>query len=250
MEFIDISTDSGIATVRINRPKVNALNERLIDELSGAFRDMSGDTETKAVVLTGEGSFFSFGFDIPELIDYEKGSFHKFVSKFSMLVRDVFMYPKPVTAALNGHTVAGGCILAIACDLRVMSQGKAKIALNELTFGSTVFTSIVEMLRYTVGSANAQRLLYSGKMNTAEEALALGLVDEIRPAEEVLEAATNFASGLSSLNADAFRSVKKLLRKTAYERMQAEEGRAVSEFVDIWYSQETRRNLKKIEIRG
>ena len=87
-------------------------------------------------------------------------------------------------------------------------------------------------------------------MNTAEEALALGLVDEIRPAEEVLDAATNFASGLSSLNADAFKSVKMLLRKTAYERMEAEEERAVSEFVDIWYSEKTRENLKKIEIRG
>jgi 3,2-trans-enoyl-CoA isomerase len=250
MEFIDISTDSGIATVRINRPKVNALNEQMIDELSGAFRDMSGDTETRAVVLTGEGSFFSFGFDIPELIDYEKDSFHKFVTKFSRLVRDVFIYPKPMAAALNGHTVAGGCILAIACDMRVMAQGKAKIALNELTFGSTVFTSIVEMLRYTVGSANAQKLLYSGKMNAAEEALALGLVDEIRPPEEVPEAAVNLASGLCSLDSDAFKSVKTLLRKTAYERMEAEEERAVSEFVDIWYSEKTRRNLLKIEIRG
>jgi len=250
MEFIDISADSGIATVRINRPKVNALNEQLIDELAESFMILSGDTETRAVVLMGEGSFFSFGFDIPELIDYEKESFHKFVSKFSRLARDIFIYPKPVAAALNGHTVAGGCILALACDLRVMAEGKAKIALNELTFGSTAFTSIVEMLRYTVGPANAQKLLYSGKMNTAEEALAIGLVDEIRPAEEVLNAANNYMSGLSSLDADAFKSVKMLLRKTAYELIEAEEERAVSEFVDIWYSERTRRNLKKIEIRG
>ncbi len=184
MGFVDLSVDKGIATVTLDRPKVNALNEQVVDELASSFRELSADPSVGAVVLTGRGSFFSFGFDIPEFLDYPKESFLAYVMKFSKLVRDIFIFPKPVIAALNGHTVAGGCILTIACDRRVMVKGKAKIALNELTFGSTVFTSIVEMLRYIVGSRNAQNLLYSGKMQSAEEALALGLVDAVYSAEE------------------------------------------------------------------
>ena len=86
--------------------------------------------EVGAVVLTGQGSFFSFGFDVPGFMSYPKDSFERYVISYSELVKGIFMFPKPVIAALNGHTVAGGCVLAMACDYRVMVSGKAKIALK------------------------------------------------------------------------------------------------------------------------
>ncbi len=250
MEYVQLSVDDGIATVAINRPKVNAINEQVVSELRDAFGGLAQDKAIKAVILTGKGSFFSFGFDIPGFMEYSKEEFHRFVANFSDLVRCIFTYPKPVIAALNGHTVAGGCILAIACDRRVMITGKAKIALNELTIGATIFTSIAEILKFTVGPRNARELLYSGKMNSAEEALHLGLVDDAQSEEGFADAVLRSARDLAEKDGEAFGSLKMLLRKCALEIISKDEESSVSEFVDIWYSQSTREKLRKIEIRG
>lgn len=249
MGYTEIYNVKGTTTVTLNRPKVNALNEPFVDELKTVFGELRTDENTDTVILTGEGSFFSFGFDIPEFLDYKKEDFHEYVLKFSELVRDMFIFPKPVIAALNGHTVAGGCILALGCDYRVMAAGKAKIALNELTFGSTVFTSIVEMLRYAVGSRNSQYLLYTGKMHSAEEAMSLGLIDEVSSVEDLKSAAERTALEFAGRDKDAFVSVKKILRKPYLEKIEREERASIEEFVNIWYSEKTRENLEKIEIR-
>ncbi len=250
MEFVQLSVDDGVAKVAINRPKVNAINEQLVSELRDVFRELALDTQVKAVILTGRGSFFSFGFDIPGFMDYPKEAFHRFIMSFSDLVQRIFVFPKPVIAALNGHTVAGGCVLAIACDRRVMVGGKAKIALNELTLGASVFTSIAEILKYTVGPRKAELLLYTGKMNSAEDALTLGLVDKVVSGEDIDEAAVSAAHELSGWDVYAFGSVKRLLRKEVLDRIENHEKGSVSDFVDIWYSENTWEKLKKIEIRS
>lgn len=250
MEYVQLSIDDGIATVAINRPKVNAINERVVSELTDVFGELALDAQVKAVILTGRGSFFSFGFDIPGFMDYPREAFHRFIMSFSDLVQRIFVFPKPVIAALNGHTVAGGCVLAIACDRRVMVTGKAKIALNELTLGASVFTSIAEILKYTVGSRRAQLLLYTGKMNSAEEALTLGLVDKVVSVEDLNDAALGAAHELAGWDLFAFGSVKRLLRKGVLDIIERDEESTISEFVDIWYSENTWEKLKKIEIRG
>ncbi len=250
MDFVRVSTESGIATVAIDRPKVNAINEQVVSELRDVFLELAVDERVRAVILTGRGSFFSFGFDIPGFMDYPREEFHRFILSFSDLVQRIFVFPKPVIAALNGHAVAGGCVLAIACDRRVMATGKAKIALNELTLGASVFTSIAEILKYTVGPGKAQMLLYTGKMNSAEEALALGLVDKVVSAEEMNDAALAAAQELAGWDVLAFGSVKRLLRKEALDRIESHEKGSVSDFVDIWYSENTWEKLKKIEIRS
>ncbi len=248
MEYVQLSIDGGIATVVIDRPKVNAINEQVVSELRDVFRELALNEDVRAVILTGKGSFFSFGFDIPGFMDYTREAFYRFIMSFSDLVQRIFVFPKPVIAALNGHAVAGGCVLAIACDRRVMVGGKAKIALNELTLGASVFTSIAEILKYTVGSRNAQIILYTGKMNSAEEALAFGLVDKVVSEGDLNDAAVSAARELAGWDVFAFGSVKRLLRKEALDRIENHEKGSVSEFIDIWYSENTWEKLKKIEI--
>ncbi|HVY55795.1 MAG TPA: enoyl-CoA hydratase/isomerase family protein [Thermodesulfobacteriota bacterium] len=250
MDFVRVSTEGGIATVTIDRPKVNAINEQVVAELRDVFGDLALNAGVKAVILTAQGSFFSFGFDIPEFMGYTKDAFHRFVLGFSDLVQRIFVFPKPVVAALNGHTVAGGCVLAIACDKRIMITGKPKIALNELTIGASVFTSISEILKYAVGPRNAQSLLYTGRMISAEEALGLGLVDEAHPAGDFGDAVLASARGLAERSGEAFGTIKRLLRKHVIDAIEKDETNTVSDFVDIWYSPETREKLKKIEIRS
>ena len=248
MGFIESRRTRGIATLTMRRGKVNALNGAVVDALRGTLESLEGDPEAKAIILTGAGKFFSFGFDIPEFLSFSRESFTEFLATFTDLYRYVFSYPKPIVAALNGHAIAGGCMLALACDHRVMVSGKARIALNEIGFGSSVFAGSTEMLRFWAGSANATAVLYSGALYAAEEARALGLVHEVASEGGLMDAAGKVASDLASKHLPAFSGLKSLLRKGIAEEMLRREGDAIREFVEIWYSEPTWSNLKDIKI--
>jgi len=181
MDFVTSQKDDGISILTLNRGRVNALNGAVDDQLRALLETLESDREVRSVVFTGSGKSFSFGFDIPEFLSLTKEQFTDFLINFCDLYRYLFLYPKPVVAALNGHTIAGGCMLALACDYRVIVSGKAKISLNEIGFGSSVFAGSVEMLRFWAGNANAMHILYSGAMHPAEEAQRLGLVHEVDP---------------------------------------------------------------------
>ena len=250
MDFVCLSTNEGIAEVRLKRGKVNALNEPAVEEIDGCFHQIAADPEIKAVIFTGDGPFFSFGFDIPEFLSYSKESFLRFLTKFTNLYTYLFTYPKPLVAALNGHAVAGGCMLALACDYRVMVSGKAKISLNEITFGSSVFAGSVAMLKFLIGSKNAQAVLYDGAMYSARRPHNSGIIDRVSSDEEFWGVAREVARRLAAKDAAAFRSIKGLLRAPVANDMARKEQRSVQEFVDIWYSENTWRNLQAIKIRS
>jgi enoyl-CoA hydratase/carnithine racemase len=250
MSFVFSSKENDIATVILQRGKVNALNEPMVDELSETFYILEKDREAKSVIITGSGKFFSFGFDVPEFLPYSKSDFVSYLEKFTNFYTYLFQFPKPVVAALNGHTIAGGCMLATACDFRVMASGKGKISLNEITFGAPVFGGSAEMLRFCAGSRNAQSILYSGTMYSAEEALGLGLVDQVSSYDDLLENARKVARDLGAKDSSAFSSIKKILRKPVTEEMVKREKDYILEFADIWYSESTREKLKQIKIRS
>ena len=248
MNFVEVETNEGIATVVLSRGKVNALNGMVVDELRERLKALEVDQDLKALVLTGRGKFFSFGFDIPEFLSFTKAEFTNYLTNFTDLYTYLFLYPKPVVAALNGHTIAGGCMLALACDNRVMVAEKGRISLNEIAFGSSVFAGSTEMLRFWVGSANATKVLYSGAMYSAEEAMSLGLVQEVLTEANLMVQARRVASELASRHSPAFASIKSLLRKSIAEDMMKRERASIREFVDIWYSEPTWANLQKIKI--
>jgi 3,2-trans-enoyl-CoA isomerase len=160
----------------------------------------------------------------------------------------MFLYPKPIVAALNGHTIAAGCMLALACDRRVMVTGNAKISLNEVSFGSSIFVGSTEILRFWVGSKNATEILYSGAMYSAEEAQGLFLIEDVASEQDVISVAAKAASELGAKNSPAFASIKRLLWKRAVENARRREVESIGEFVEIWYSKATWANLGKIKI--
>ena len=248
MSFMHVSKDGESATVTLSRGKVNALNEPMVEELTKSFEALAIDNEVRSIIFTGSGKFFSFGFDVPEFLNYSKSDFIIYLEKFTNFYTYLFLFPKPIVAALNGHTIAGGCMLATACDFRLMVTGKAKISLNEITFGAPVLAGSVEMLKYCVGSRNAQSILYSGAMYSAEEAIQLGLVDQVSSEDALTEDARKVAQELAQKDSSAFRCTKHLLRKPAVEEMIKREKDAILEFVDIWYSEQTWENLKAIKI--
>ena len=243
-----IEKKDSIAMMTLARGKVNALNEPMVEELRTRLEILEGDEEVRAIVLTGRGKFFSFGFDIPELLDYSKGDFTRFLEKFTSLYTYLFLYPKPIVAALNGHTIAGGCMLSNACDYRLMVEGKAKISLNEITFGASVMAGSVEILRFNVGSRNAQKILYSGNMYTAREAIDLGLIERVSSGTGLLDEARAIARELSAKRPETFASIKRLVRRPTLDAIGDREAASIRDFVDIWYSGETRENIRQITI--
>ncbi len=250
MNFVQTTLLDGVATVNLCRGKVNALNESTVEELSHCFQELEIDPNVKAAILTGTGRFFSFGFDIPEFLGYSKEAFIGYLEKFTALYRLMFLFPKPLVVALNGHTIAGGCMLALTGDHRLMVPGKAKISLNEIAFGSSVFAGAVEMLTYAVGTAQARKILFSGSMYSAEEALKIGLIDQMTSENELLQQADRIARDLAEKDGAAFKSIKHLLRIPPVEKMDRREKDAIFEFADIWYSPETWQNLQEIKIHA
>ena len=248
LSSVAVVKDGKIATVTLNRGKVNALNEPMVEELAESFESLEKDGNVNSLILTGRGKFFSFGFDVPEFLGYPKKDFLKYLENFANLYTYVFQFSKPVVAALNGHTIAAGCMLATACDYRLMVSGKAKISLNEITFGSSVFAGSVEMLKFCVGQRNATSILYSGGMYSAEEAFDLALVDQVTPEDTLAEEATKVARKFARKDGSAFKSIKNLLRKPVVEKILKRDEHSLIDMANIWYSEKTRNKLKKIKI--
>ena len=248
MHFVKVEIGGGIATVALSRGKVNAINQTVVDELRQCLETLAVDRDLKAVVLTGRGKFFSFGFDVTEFLSYTKVEFAGYLTAFTDLYTYLFTYPKPVVAALNGHTIAGGCMLALACDYRLMVTGKSKISLNEITFGASVFAGSTEMLRFCIGSAKATDVLFSGAMYSAEEAMALGLVQAISNEDQLIDRARRIAADMASKPAQAFTGIKSLLRKPVADEMVRRERESIEAFVEIWYTEETWASIQKIKI--
>jgi len=250
MGFVSKTIEGPVATLTLNRGKVNAINEALAEELRENLEDILSDNSVKAVLLTGQGVFFSFGLDIPEFLSYSKQDFNRFVRKFADLYTYIFTYPKPVIAALNGHTIAGGFMLATACDYRVMVTGKSRISLNEITFGSSLFPGSAEMLRYCVGDRKAEIIGVTGDMYSAEQAKEMGLVDLVSTEESLTQDCMTVAAGFVSRFGLAYQSIKKLLRSDTALNMREKDDRYREEMIDIWYSEDTWARLKMIKIRN
>ncbi|MCP4685053.1 MAG: enoyl-CoA hydratase/isomerase family protein [bacterium] len=250
MSLVKTDRQDGIATVTLTHGKVNALNEATVEELQAAFEDLREDDDIRTVVLTGNDKFFSFGLDIPDLYDYTKEGCHRFLVKFTGLYTSIFQFPKPVIASIGGHAIAGGCILAMACDYRLMVDSKAKIGLNEISFGSSIFAGSVEMLIFCCGQRNAETVLIGGQMFPAENALRLGLVDRVVSAGDFSEEVIATAVMYADKDPDAFAALKALLRSPVVDQMERCEQESIRAFNDIWYSETVRENLKGIKIHS
>ena len=249
MQFVQVKRIGRSAWVTLSRGRVNALNPDVVAELRGVFADLQGDDEVRSIVLTGVGSFFSFGFDVPEFLSYSRKDFAEYLRAFTALYAEIYVCPKAVIAALNGHAVAGGCMLAIATDYRVMRSGKPKIGLNEATFGSAIFAGSAEILRQLTGPRNAEKIALTGDLYSPDRALELGLVDEICDKEEMETAVARASDALTRTDPPAFAAIKRLSREPVMQRIRAAEEKSILEFVDIWYSESTREQLEKITIR-
>lgn len=175
---------------QFNNGSGSALSIDLIQDLSQYFSDFPS-REAKGVLLTGQGSIFSVGLDIKELITKEIDETRLFFEAFFGLVMKMVKSPFPIICAINGHSPAGGCVLAIASDYRVMADGdQYRIGLNELPVGIMATPSIFHLYSFWIGNRTAYHYLLTGRQVGPIEAKRIGLVDEVARQEDVLELAS------------------------------------------------------------
>ena len=207
-----------IVLLRLARGKVSAMDAELLEALEGAF-DAAADAA--AIVVTGTGSSFSAGVDLFRILDGKDEYVDRFLPLLSRAMRRVFEHPRPVVAAVNGHAIAGGCVLACACDWRVMAAGKGRIGIPELRVGVPFPAAALEIMRFVVDGAALQQLVYGGATLEPEAAKEQGLVDEVVAPEALVERALVVARQLAAVPPDAFRSTKALMRAPAVDRIEA-----------------------------
>ncbi len=230
--MIDVEDAGGIAVVRLAHGKVNALDLELCRAIEQTLRDLDhGDA--RGVVLTGAGRAFSAGVDLHRILDGGPDYAAEYLPALVGAFRAVFDLGKPVVAAVNGHAIAGGCVLAAACDHRVMAAGNATIGVPELYVGVPFPAAALEIMQYALGPVSARRAILGGVNHPPAEALAQGLVDELCPPADLLDRALAAAGRLSTaVPADTFRHTKAQLHGQVNQRLAADSGEAAT--LQLW----------------
>lgn len=209
--------DSGaVCVLRLEHGKVSALDVELLQAIVDVLAEVERST-ARAVVLTGTGSSFSAGVDLWRLLDGGAAYVQRFLPLLDAAFRSLFLFPRPVVAAVNGHAVAGGSILASACDRSLMAAGKGKVGVPELRVGVPFPALALEIVRFATGE-HAREVVLTGAVWGPEEARARGLVDEVVPEGELMPRALALAEELASIPAESFRLVKQQMRAPAIQR--------------------------------
>jgi enoyl-CoA hydratase len=243
--MLSLDSRRPVAVVRLAHGKAHALDLELLEELDRVFAELAGDDEVRAAVLTGTGKIFSAGVDLFRLTREGEEYVDAFVPRLSRVFRALFAFPKPLVGAINGHAIAGGCIMACVCDYRSMARGGGTLGVPELKVGVPFPLVAIEILRFATSAAHLQELVYRGKTYTVEEAWDRGLVDEIVEPDRLLDRALEVATGLASEPSARFRITKRQLRRPTLERMERFAVETDAEVLATWKSESTRTAIRE-----
>lgn len=250
MEQVWQHMEGSVAIVRLASSITNPLSSMLVGELLGVVQSVRDDPEARAMLLTSESDrFFSIGLAIPELIEYDKEQFREFAQMFDRLCIELYSLPKPTVVAIRGHATAGGAILALCGDHRVMTSGRAVMGLNEVRLGVTVPYPADQMLRDLVGARIARDVMEVGDFYGPEELLAMGMVDEVVPPDEVLFIGRELATSLAASPPEAYAAIKANRTGPVVAAIEAGLEERQAQFVDMWYSPEAQANLEEAMLK-
>jgi enoyl-CoA hydratase/carnithine racemase len=245
--FDMLPREHDITEIRLNRPPVNALDTALLVALREAFEQAPTNGQ-RGLVLSGAQGLFSAGVDIPALLALDRDGVRRFWQEFFALCSTLARLPIPIVAAITGHSPAGGAVLALFCDYRVMAQGPYRIGLNEVQVGLTVPDSIQHALRRVVGTYRAERLLVSGAMIEADAALACGFVDELTVAEQVTTRALHWLGELLALPSQAMLATRAFARADLIAAVDPAT-LPLDDFLDAYFQPEAQATLQQLVAR-
>jgi enoyl-CoA hydratase len=233
---ISIEEHGDVAIVRLDHRKVNVLDLEMLVAIADTMRRLADGADSPAVVVTGTGTVFSAGVDLGRIVDGGPEYVARFLPALHDALIAVFDHPRPVVAAVNGHAMAGGCVLAAACDVRLMAGGT--IGLTELLVGVPFPTAVLEIMRYAAGPA-ASALALTAPVMTPDEAHRIGLVDAIVDPADLLDEAVDRAGRLARFPAGAYAMTKEQLHRPVRERIDEWWPIDAARVIEIWQSPPT-----------
>lgn len=246
MNYVKTREEDHILHVLLDRGKSNAIHLELVDELLQVLRDARSKPHIEGLVFSGKEHFFSSGLDLISLYEYDKEKMETFWTRFMLLMSELVSFPKPTIATITGHSPAGGCVLAICCDYRIMAEGEYIIGLNEVPVGLIVPHSIFMLYSFWLGNATAYRALLEGKLFKPNEALQVGLVDEVVPFDRIQIAALRRMKELTQFEKNAWQASKLNLRKELIDAFSSHHEPVIEQVLEQWWRPSTRSILKTI----
>ncbi|HXO29268.1 MAG TPA: enoyl-CoA hydratase/isomerase family protein [Thermoanaerobaculia bacterium] len=268
--MIEIVERGAVRELRLARPPANALSPELMAALTAALAQAAAEAaepvpasapaaaasgrRVAALVLSGAPGMFSAGLDVPYLLTLDRAGIRVMWNNLYALLRTLAASPLPVVAAITGHSPAGGAVLALHCDARVMADGDFRIGLNEVRVGLPLPPVIFAAMRRLVGPRQAERMCVSGALVLPAEAARIGLVDEVVPADQAVERAAAIAAELAALPRAAMTATRRLARAdlvAMYDDagdQHAAAGRAaeIESVLDSWFSVEAQATMRSL----
>ncbi len=251
--MLELIRHDTIHELRLARPPVNALDPALVRGLREAIVAAPAQG-AQALLLSGAPGMFSAGLDVPTLLQLDRAAMRAFWVEFFDLCAALARCPLPLAAAITGHSPAGGAVLAILCDYRVMARSvdpakPFRIGLNEVQVGLVVPEVIQFALRRLVGTYRAERLMVAGTMLTAEEAQPLGFVDELAAIDAVMPRARAWLAELLTLPPHALTATRRIARADLAATFADPASFGIDEFVDAWFAAPTQAVLQALVAR-
>jgi enoyl-CoA hydratase len=240
--MIEVEERGVVTILRLARGKGNALNL----ELAVAFADALERLDRSAAgagIITGQGSVFGAGVDLVALLEGGPAYIRQFLPLLQQVIARLATFPKPLVAAVNGHAIAGGAILMLACDQRLLARGTARVGLTEVRVGVPFPAWALEVARFTTPPQHLATLIGTGRTWLPEEALARGLVDELVEPERLLDRACEVAVELAAILPDTFRATKMALRRPMIEAAQRQAALTDAALVEQWCAPATLRQV-------
>ena len=231
--MIDIQQRGEIAIFRLNHGKANAFDLELCEEIGKRLNDL-GQSPVRALVITGQGQMFSAGVDLFRVLDGGAAYIRSFLPALKRAFETLLCFQKPVVAAINGHAIAGGLVLASAADHRLMASDSGRIGIPELRVGVPFPTVALELVRMAVPPAHFRSLVYGGATFSPQEAREIGIVDATVAPGELLDQAVALAESLAAIPPDVFTMTKRQVRDPLMKRIREAAGEFDDAIDRLW----------------
>lgn len=244
MSTFQLNINDKLATITLDRGRSNPINHQMVKELVKCVQELDADTNVGGLLITGKSGFFSSGIDLIEAYDYNEDEIKQFWINFLTLPAALASFKKPMVAAINGHSPAGGCVIALCCDYRVMVDGQFIIGLNEIPIGIIVPDGVFKLYAASIGERKAYKYILEGKLLNPTEAHNAGLVDEICTAENLQYVAEKKIRTLMQFNPVTWSTSKMNLRAELVNNLKQDHSKTLDVMLKQWWAPETRKGLQ------
>jgi enoyl-CoA hydratase/carnithine racemase len=243
--MLEIADHGAVREIRLARPPANALNPELIEQLDRALA--GAESAARAIVISGLPGMFSAGLDVPELLQLDRDRLSRFWQDFTRVLKRIALSPLPTVFALTGHAPAGGIVLAVFGDYRIMPRGSFKTGMNEVQVGLVVPPPVHQALARMIGPHRAERILVAGEIMDAQRALDIGLVDELADdPEAVVRRAVEWCGQLLALPQPAMLKTRAMCRADVQRIFENSSEYGVERFVETWFSESAQTSLRAL----